>query len=353
MWDPNIGLGTVTHQTIGYLFPMGPYYWLMQTLGFPDWVAQRLWLGTILFAAGAGVLFLCARWAGRQANRRSRAGWSSPLRSTCSPRTSSTTPRAISVILLPWAALPWLIGMAMRAGREGGWRYPALFALVVAIVGGVNATALLFAGIGPVLWFVYAMWVSREIAVRRGTRGGRPHRCADARRLAVVDRRPLGAGQVRHPDPPLHRDLRDGGEGLERAGGAARARLLVLLRRRQARPVDRAERRLHPAPVAHRCRLPPGDRWPSRCRSSAVEAARLLRRTPRDRHDHRGRLTPVRRPDALRVDLLPIRASRPRARAAVDAARRAADRALARGAARRRDASRSPGGARPWVSWPR
>ena len=27
MWDPNIGLGTVTHQNIGYLFPMGPYYW--------------------------------------------------------------------------------------------------------------------------------------------------------------------------------------------------------------------------------------------------------------------------------------------------------------------------------------
>ena len=35
MWDPNIGLGTVTHQNIGYLFPMGPYYWLMDTLGFP------------------------------------------------------------------------------------------------------------------------------------------------------------------------------------------------------------------------------------------------------------------------------------------------------------------------------
>ena len=33
MWDPNIGLGTITHQNIGYLWPMGPYYWLMQTVG--------------------------------------------------------------------------------------------------------------------------------------------------------------------------------------------------------------------------------------------------------------------------------------------------------------------------------
>ena len=45
MWDPNIGMGTVTHQNIGYLWPMGPYYWLMEAVGVPDWVAQRLWLG--------------------------------------------------------------------------------------------------------------------------------------------------------------------------------------------------------------------------------------------------------------------------------------------------------------------
>ena len=30
MWDPNIGLGTVTHQNIGYLWPMGPWYWLFE-----------------------------------------------------------------------------------------------------------------------------------------------------------------------------------------------------------------------------------------------------------------------------------------------------------------------------------
>src|SRR5699024_3051718 len=27
IWDPNVGLGTVSHQTIGYLWPMGPWYW--------------------------------------------------------------------------------------------------------------------------------------------------------------------------------------------------------------------------------------------------------------------------------------------------------------------------------------
>ena len=52
MWDANIGMGTVTHQNIGYLFPMGPWYWTLDGLGVPDWVAQRLWLAGIVFSAG-------------------------------------------------------------------------------------------------------------------------------------------------------------------------------------------------------------------------------------------------------------------------------------------------------------
>ena len=64
MWDPNIGMGTVTHQNIGYLFPMGPFFWLTDRVGLPMWTAQRLWLGSILFLAGAGVWFLMRtlRW---------------------------------------------------------------------------------------------------------------------------------------------------------------------------------------------------------------------------------------------------------------------------------------------------
>ena len=42
LWDPNIGLGTVTHQNVGYLFPLGPFYWVTHgLLGMPAWVAQR------------------------------------------------------------------------------------------------------------------------------------------------------------------------------------------------------------------------------------------------------------------------------------------------------------------------
>src|SRR5688500_14536278 len=70
LWDPNVGMATVTHQNIGYLWPMGPWFWLFETLGVPDWIAQRLWMGTLLFAAGAGVLYL-----GRVIGPRNRAAW--------------------------------------------------------------------------------------------------------------------------------------------------------------------------------------------------------------------------------------------------------------------------------------
>ncbi|MFM7616424.1 MAG: alpha-(1-_3)-arabinofuranosyltransferase family protein [Actinomycetes bacterium] len=161
MWDPNIGLGTVTHQNIGYLFPMGPYYWLMEAVAVPDWVTQRLWLGSVLLAAGLGMLFLF-----RTLGVRGAGAVVGALAFMLSPYLLDYAAR-ISVILLPWAGLPWMLAFVIRALRRGGWRYPALFALTVQIVGGVNATSLVFAGLAPLLWMPYAVWGSREVDVRR------------------------------------------------------------------------------------------------------------------------------------------------------------------------------------------
>ena len=163
MWDPNVGFGTVTHQNIGYLWPMGPWFWLFDRAGAPDWIAQRLWVATFLFAAGAGVLFLLRTLGGRSA---------SPLAGFVAAAVYVLTPYVLqygtrtSVLLLPWAGLPWLIGLTERSLRTGGWRHPAAFALVVATVGGVNATALLLAGIGPLLWIPFAVWVHRSVSLR-------------------------------------------------------------------------------------------------------------------------------------------------------------------------------------------
>ena len=161
MWDPNVALGTVTHQTIGYVFPMGPYYWLCEAMGLPDWVAQRLWLGSLMFAAGCGMLYLL-----RTFGLRGPGVVIAALAYMLSPYSLDYAAR-ISVLLMPWAALPWMVGFMRKALRDGGWRYPALFAIVVQVVGGVNATALLFAGLGPALWIAYSWLVARDVQWRR------------------------------------------------------------------------------------------------------------------------------------------------------------------------------------------
>ncbi len=159
MWDSDVALGTVTHQNIGYLWPMGPFYWVFDALGSPDWIAQRLWLGTLLFAAGMGVWFLLRTlgWSGAGLLVAMLAYELSPYLLDYSAR--------ISAVLLPWAGLPWLIALTIRAARSGGWRHPALFALVVLTVGSVNATSLLLVGLAPVLWLLHVTFIEKSLAV--------------------------------------------------------------------------------------------------------------------------------------------------------------------------------------------
>ncbi|GAC1533100.1 MAG: alpha-(1-_3)-arabinofuranosyltransferase [Acidimicrobiales bacterium] len=184
MWEPNVGMGTVTHQNIGYLLPMGPWYWALRTLGLPTWIAQRLWTGTLLFLAGLGVVFLLRALSpepaqtgkGSQARReeeRSERGHFGGLALVVAGLAYSLSPYVleyearISAILMPWSAMPWLVALVIRSLRRGGWRDPALFALVVALCGGVNATSLIYVGIAPILWIPHAVWGLREVSLRR------------------------------------------------------------------------------------------------------------------------------------------------------------------------------------------
>jgi arabinofuranan 3-O-arabinosyltransferase len=162
MWDPNVGMGTVTHENIGYLWPMGPFYRLAAAVGMPMWVAQRLWLGSLLLLAGLGVRYLL-----RVLGWRSWPLVVASLAYMLTPYVMQYEAR-ISAILIAWAGLPWMLGLAIMALRRGGWRYPALFALVAATCGSVNATSLIYAGLAPVLWIVFAVFVHRDTPWRHG-----------------------------------------------------------------------------------------------------------------------------------------------------------------------------------------
>ena len=161
MWDPTVAAGTVTHEYVGYLLPMGPFFLLTHWLGVHLWVAQRLWLGSILFAAGAGVVYLC-----RVLKLRGIAPLAAALLYLLSPYFLQYAGR-ISVILLPWSGLPWMLAFTVLSLRRPGWRFPALFALAVALTSSINASSIIFVGFAPVLWILYAWLVEREVAWRR------------------------------------------------------------------------------------------------------------------------------------------------------------------------------------------
>ena len=67
-WDNRQFAGWVPHQTVTYLWPSGPWYWLFEQLRVPDWIAHRLWIATLLFARRA------RRSLGRPPSRAGRRG---------------------------------------------------------------------------------------------------------------------------------------------------------------------------------------------------------------------------------------------------------------------------------------
>ncbi|HWL44623.1 MAG TPA: alpha-(1-_3)-arabinofuranosyltransferase family protein [Ilumatobacter sp.] len=159
-FDPHQFAGWVPHQHIAYLWPAGPWFWLFDTLGVPDWVAHRLWIGTLLAAAGLGV-----RWCARVLGLGAPAALAAALVYQLSPYLLPYVSRT-SVMLLPWAGLGWIVGLTVRATRRGDapsrwarWGDPAALALVVLTVGAVNATALAMVVPAPLLWLVHSVWL--------------------------------------------------------------------------------------------------------------------------------------------------------------------------------------------------
>ncbi len=122
-----------------------------------------MWLGTISFAAGLGALWLFRRLGVRHVGALTGA-----FVYMLTPYQLAFTAR-ISVILLAWAGLPWLVGLAMRSAKRGGWTDPALFALVVLTIGGVNASSLLLVGVAPLIWL--AIEATRGRAAARAVGG--------------------------------------------------------------------------------------------------------------------------------------------------------------------------------------
>jgi arabinofuranan 3-O-arabinosyltransferase len=137
MWDPTGGFGQVQNQAYGYLFPMGPFFWLGDLASVPAWAVQRAWWSLLLVAAFLGVVKLCAVLGLGTPTTRLVAGFAYAL----SPRIL-TTLGPISIEAWPMALAPWvLVPLVVGCTKGSPRRAAALSALGVAAVGGVNAAA--------------------------------------------------------------------------------------------------------------------------------------------------------------------------------------------------------------------
>lgn len=154
-FDPRQFAGWVPHQHVSYLWPAGPWYRWWDLLGLPDWIAHRLWIGTIMLAAGAGV-YRFSRDLGVGVWAACTAAVVYQVSPYVLPYVSRT-----SVMLLPWAGLGWIAALALRAARRGGWLDPLLLGLVVFTVGAVNATALAMIVPAPVLVLAHEAFARR------------------------------------------------------------------------------------------------------------------------------------------------------------------------------------------------
>lgn len=148
-WDARQFSGWVPHQNVGYLWPSGPFYWFFdQVLSIPDWVAHRLWIGTLLFLAGSGVAFFSRR-LGLSATAVAVAAVVYQLSPYVLPYVSRT-----SALLLPWSLLGWILGFSVLVARHRRARDVAVWAVLVASTGGLNATALAMIAPAPLVWIL-------------------------------------------------------------------------------------------------------------------------------------------------------------------------------------------------------
>ena len=150
----------------------------------------------------------------------------------------------ISVILLPVRRAP----VADRPGRPrtapaGTGATPAVFALVTLTVGGVNATSLILVMFGPLLWFLHATFVAREVTFGQATRDGAADHassppCTSLWWVAGL----MIQGAYGIPILRYTETYETVAAAATRSRGAAGARLLVLLRHRRPGRVDRVRR---------------------------------------------------------------------------------------------------------------
>jgi len=163
LWEPLAFFGQLQNQGYGYLFPMGPFFWIGNILGTPEWVIQRLWWSLLLVVAFLGIVRL-TRLLGITGFWPRLAGG---LAYALAPR-MVTELGVLSVEVLPFAVAPWVLIPLVRAAEGGSpRRWSAWSGVAIACAGGVNAVAS--AAVLPLgAWWILTRFRGRRLASMLG-----------------------------------------------------------------------------------------------------------------------------------------------------------------------------------------
>ncbi|SEL18993.1 alpha-(1-_3)-arabinofuranosyltransferase domain-containing protein [Streptacidiphilus jiangxiensis] len=158
LWSSQGGFGGLQDQAVGYAFPMGPFYWVVEFVGVPPWIAERLWMSLIVAAAFWGAVRLAERLGVGTTASRLSAGLGYALWPTLTALLGSTSAAVLPMALLPWVVVPLVDG---TRGGVSPLRCAGRSALVVLCMGGVNAVSVLAVLPAPLLYLLTRQWTAR------------------------------------------------------------------------------------------------------------------------------------------------------------------------------------------------
>ena len=149
LWEPTAQFGFLQNQAVGYLFPIGPFFWLGSFLHVPGWIIQRSWLSLLFVAAFVGFVRMMTIMKIGTPRARLLGG----LLFALSPA-FLTLVGTTSLALLGGVCTPWIIGTLAR-WAEHPRRAVMRAAVPVLFIGGTNATSTLAALILPTIFILF------------------------------------------------------------------------------------------------------------------------------------------------------------------------------------------------------
>ena len=149
LWEPTAHFGFLQNQAAGYLFPMGPFFWLGSALHVPGWIVQRSWLACLLIAALAGFVRMTTLMGIGRPRARLLGGLLYALAPAFMVMVGTTSAALLAGVCTPWilGSLARWVDHPRRAAMRGG--------VAVLFIGGTNATSALAALVLPTIFILF------------------------------------------------------------------------------------------------------------------------------------------------------------------------------------------------------